>query len=408
MYNISGNKKGYVLVLAIIITAIGAVMIGALLSYLGTSMTLANRGEERAVTYYAADAGVEEALWNVLYNGSFSAPYEDQLQINGNTVAVNVIEAPQIGEDVYKITSTATGNDGGRTTIESYVFPTTFDLSMFGDYGITSNGTIDIEPGSIINGDVLYVNGSVDEDSVNGTVTEWCPPPTPPCTEGDITCNGSDKVECTGEEWVVIEEASDYCPCDSGINWWPPPQDYIDYFLAQVDESTPYPDPSIDANYTSTIGPLYSEEDLLQIYSTLKDATLTLNGTVYVKGDLQIGQTSQDFNLDLNGHTIFVEGNLQIGGRTTLYGSGCFIAIGDVEFKPNLATGPDDFIFTMSIEGTTQFEPGGDYFGSVAGNVDVELKPGTTLTWVDPESVGFEFPQGKSGMAVLSYKITEQ
>lgn len=374
MYNISRNKKGYVLLMAIIIMVIGALMIGALLSYLETSLTLANRGEETAATYYAADAGVEEALWNMLHNGSYSLPGDGEvnlpleLTINGKTVEAIVANPLVINEDIYKITSTATGNDGGSTTLESYVLALTLNLSGFGDYAITSNGSINLQPGTIIDGDVIYTDEITGEENITGNITQD----------------------------------------EDGIDWWPPTQDYIDYYLAEVDESAPYPDPLIDAKYTSTIGPLYRQGDL-DIQSSETGATLTLNGTIYVTGDLDIGKTNAEFTLDLNGHTIFVESDsaaaIEIGGKTSIQGSGSIIAIGDIFFSPDIASGEDNFLFTMSVEGTTTLNPGSTYYGSIAGDTMLNLQPGIQITWMNPADVGYELSEGTSGYRTVSYNI---
>jgi len=381
MDKMARNEKGYMLLLALIIMSVGTLAIGALLHYLGTSLLLATKSEETAVTYYAADAGVEHALWNMQYNGNFSLPGEGEEevwqlpeQINGKTVEVNATKASEAGEGIYRIISTATGDDGSSASIESYisvVLPSTFNLSPFGDYAITSNGEITIrgDESSII-GDVVYVDRLRGEETITGNITQD----------------------------------------EDGIDWWDDTQRFIDYFLSEVDESDPYPypDPFVDATYTSMIGPLY-REGFLDIYSSQIGKTLTLNGTVYVAGNLDIGKTNQDFTLDLNGHNIFVEGTIDMGGKTTIEGSGTIIAIGDVFFSPNIASGEGDFLFTMSVEGWTQLNPGNDYYGSVAGNTEITLQPGTHIEWVDPGSVGYELPQGESGgqptIGILTYDI---
>ena len=78
MYNKSRHEKGYVLVMALVIMVIGALLIGTMLSYLDTSLTLATKSEETSHTYYAADAGLEDALWNIQYNEAFTLPEEGQ------------------------------------------------------------------------------------------------------------------------------------------------------------------------------------------------------------------------------------------------------------------------------------------------------------------------------------------
>jgi hypothetical protein len=376
MDNIAKNKKGYMLPLALIIMTVGAIIIVALLNHLNTSLLLASKSEERAITYYAADSGFEDAFFFLqrgkgLGNWTETGAQQwerDVYEINDRTVAVSIVE--DTGNQTYKITSTATTDSGSSTIIESYVFEQTFDLSPFGDNAITSNGDVTIQgQKGGIEGNVTYV-GTLD-----------CPEG-PPCEE---TINGT-----------VTPVAE--------IDWWPSTEEYIDYFLSQVDDSDPYPNPSIDANSISNIGPLYRQGDL-DIYSSQDGKTLTLNGTVYVTGDLDIGNHAKEFTLDLNDQTIFVEGCLTIGGATNIAGSGCLIAIGDIFFSPNIASGEDDFLFTMSIEGCTQLNPGSTYYGSIAGNAEVTLQPGIQLEWIAPDSVGFELPSGEPQQEILTYDI---
>lgn len=369
MDNMAKNKKGYMLPLALVIMTVGAIIIVALLNHLNTSLSLASKSEERAITYYAADSGFEDAFFFLqqgkgLGNWTETGAQQwerDVYEINDRTVAVSIVE--DTGNQTYKITSTATTDSGTSTIIESYVFEQTFDLSPFGDNAITSTGDITIQPGSVIVGDVLYTDSISGEENITGNVTH-------------------------------VDE----------IDWWPSTGEYIDYFLSQVDDSDPYPNPSIDANYISTIGPLYRQGDLA-IYSSQDGKTLTLNGTIYVTGDITIGTTNKDFILDLNDQTIFVEGALTIGDKTNIVGSGCLIAIGDIFFSPNIASSEDDFLFTMSIEGCTTLNPGSNYYGSIAGNAEVTLQPGIQLEWIAPDSVDFELPSGEPQQEILTYDI---
>lgn len=68
MGNMARSEKGHVLPLALVIMTVGVIIIGALLHHLNTSLSLASKSEERAITYYAADAGVEDAMWRLLNN----------------------------------------------------------------------------------------------------------------------------------------------------------------------------------------------------------------------------------------------------------------------------------------------------------------------------------------------------
>jgi hypothetical protein len=50
------------------------------------------------------------------------------------------------------------------------------------------------------------------------------------------------------------------------------------------------------------------------------------------------------------------------------------------------------FLFVMSITGSSDIKPGGTLYGSIAGNAEVELFPGNTLTLTDVPEAGLDFP----------------
>lgn len=133
---------------------------------------------------------------------------------------------------------------------------------------------------------------------------------------------------------------------------------------------------------------------------------------MYITGDTSIGTTNvgKDFTLDLNGQTIFVESAsgaapeddpcspgsgyaLKIGSGCTLTGSGCIIAVGNIEFKPNLSCSEDDYILVLSVSGKTYMQPNGDFYGTLAGNAEVYIQNGDA-TWTDYSTVegGLNFP----------------
>ena len=195
-----------------------------------------------------------------------------------------------------------------------------------------------------------------------------------------------------------------------------PTADYLkDYFYDDVDTLSP-PDggfvvpgeggdcPGIEDGVAcgkvnpgmyATIGPLYWDGYLTVKNNVDGNPITALEGTIYVTDTLKLGTDGKPFTLDLNNQTIFCEKNIITGAsdKLTITGSGCIIAIGDIEFKPGLNSSPDDFIFVMSVEGEALIQPLGDLYGSIAGDVNVELKPGNSLEWHDPGDAGFlNFP----------------
>jgi hypothetical protein len=356
------SKKGYSLVIVLVIMIMGVVIIGALSQYLGSSLLLATRSEERAINFYAADSGFEDACFWIqnykdlpAWNQTGENQWERDLYVvNGRTVDVDVI---QVGNYTYKVTSSASMNDTVSTVIESYIVVSTLNLSPLGDNAITSDSDIKLlgQKGGV-QGSIEYV-GILDcpndpncEDTVNGTITQY----------------------------------------PEGIDYWPSTQNLIHYFYHQVDNLEPFPVGTIDIAVNSTIGPLLRMDDLL-IESTIKDAYSSLNGTVYVKGDLTIGG-AKDFTLNLSHHWIFCEGSIDMFAKSSVVGTGAIIAIGDIFFGPKSSSEEDQFLFIMSSEGTLQINPSTNFYGSIAGDIDVKLFPDVFMVWTDPKEAGFEFP----------------
>ncbi|MFO8003732.1 hypothetical protein, partial [Thioalkalivibrio sp.] len=91
-------------------------------------------------------------------------------------------------------------------------------------------------------------------------------------------------------------------------------------------------------------------------------------------------------------HTLFVSSStndpqkaLWIGGKCTIEGPGVILAVGDIYFEPNIEAGMTEPIFIMSVEGTTTMQPGGDFYGSIAGSVELDLQPGTSVNYPEEE-----------------------
>ena len=82
------DEKGQALPLALIALVLGALLVGSFLSYVSTNL-LASRLVDRLVDdQYAADAGVEDAIWNLVY-GDFA----ESLQEVGYTLIYSPTES---------------------------------------------------------------------------------------------------------------------------------------------------------------------------------------------------------------------------------------------------------------------------------------------------------------------------
>lgn len=380
MSKMTGRKKGNILTLVLLIMIVGAIILGLLFQYLGASLVLAIKSEERAITYYAADSGIEDAFYWLQQNKESEVLWawnegeqlwiRDAYDIGDRTVDVNVEDT---GNDIYKVTSTAITDEGKGTTIESYVLTATWNLSPLGGGAITSNNTVRLQNNTLVNGNISVPDGDAwrvdNKGTINGTIV-LLPPP------------------------------------------WPTADEISDMFWYDVAKLEPYSDLYIDATYIPTIGPLYRDGNL-EIMSSVLNTHASLNGTVYVSGDMDIGKGggaggtgTKDFFLNLNGQTIFVEGTLQIYEKCTIEGKGSIIALGDILFGPKMQAGDGNYVFTMSVEGTLDFHPKGTYYGSAYGYEHVEVHSNVMVNWIDAGDAVYQLPS-LDMVEMLTYDIMD-
>jgi len=113
---IMSDEKGRTLAWTLLVLALGTLLLPPFLTHASTNLMACRAIEESLKEQYAADSGVEYALWH-LQNGMTTGQHSYTL----NKKAIDVTWE-QCAAGSYKITSTATSHaDGSSTTIESYV-----------------------------------------------------------------------------------------------------------------------------------------------------------------------------------------------------------------------------------------------------------------------------------------------
>jgi hypothetical protein len=352
------GERGQALILALILLLVGGLITAPLVAFAGNGVLNGEVYEGRTAELYAADAGVENALWKIQHGEialcpgnpthKYSIPDMNDNSVDISVTSIHGFEGATNLTGLYRIESTATG-DAGATGIEAYIVA----VNKYGDYGdllgqvLTSQDEITLMPG-----------------------TEVCP------SEGE------------------------HAPAEYYADAWPTAEELNEFYLEDVQDGTHYySDTVIDiAGMDTELGPLYVDGELTIKNSSGTPATLTLTGSIYSTGDTQIAygtSGNKPMTLNLNGQTIFVASDstgsgqeaLKVGDKCTLVGSGSVIAIGDIYFKPDTEAGVTDPVFVFSVLGTTQVQPQGDFFGSIAGSVEIQLQPGTSINY--PESAGW-------------------
>lgn len=92
------DESGKTLVIALLIVALATLLIGSFLYYVSTSQRVENAAREELQLHYAADAGVERAIWRLVYEPGFTqtvqtaGPAVDSLTLNGQTVVISVTQ----------------------------------------------------------------------------------------------------------------------------------------------------------------------------------------------------------------------------------------------------------------------------------------------------------------------------
>jgi hypothetical protein len=388
------DEKGAALALALVLLVVGGLILTPLLGLMSTGLLAGQVYEKTAHEYYAADSGVEDAIWQITHNETLSYPYQYQLTAGGKTVGVAINRTdwdPTCGENLtYQICSIAATDASGRTAATD----TRIDADLVVSY---------MDLGNLLDNAIVSDNFILIYNGVNVT--------------GNVTSGGLvDNKAGEDVDGAIMENAT---------LTWPTADDLSAYYMDDVDDLAPpfpYTDPLDIAGTDITLGALYRDGSW-SIYNNLNDpGTVTLDGTVYVKGNLQMGVEKNDFTLNLNGQTIFVESAdpkyaIDIGDRCTVTGSGCIIAVGGVYFGPNGDAGSeDDFVLVLSVKGDTEIHPSGTFYGCIAGVLSVQVHQGVdaTVSHTSPEGVGLNFPMGfdpnklspVTGVRILSWGIS--
>jgi hypothetical protein len=348
------NEKGQALILALILLAVGGLILAPLLAYMRTGLTAGEVCEVKTNELYAADAGVEDAVWKIqhqtedvyyLYCGQGNHTLSYNItDVNGKSVAVTITYVDSL---TYLVESIATG-DGSGTKIDAYIT----GAAVYDDYS------------SIMN-QILTSQGELD----------W-------------------------KNKVTLNYTEGHAPAANYTDPWPPAWLLENFYGENVTGAPHYGDTEIDLEGQGlSLGPLYVGGKLTIMNSSNTPPTLTLTGTLYITGDTQIyGPTGNDplkLTLDLNGQTIFVASNssdpkkaLDIE-KCNIIGPGVIIAVGDIYFAPKADVGMTAPIFVLSVSGTTLLQPSGNFYGAIAGSMEVQIQPGhePTITY-PPEGFG--------------------
>ncbi len=404
------NEKGLALIYALLALALGAVITVPLLSLMNTGLVAARVNEDKTLELYAADAGIDDAVWklnncklvlgagtpfNYYYihpdtglevnKSGYLPPSDPDLpievdtifyyvnDINGNQLKVTIEYLNSLSGGTYQVTSTAYETDMSDSTTVTTIIASFVNLRAF-QSALVSSGSIDFKKDTFVIG-------------------------------GDILCGGD----------ISDSDMETYLHLLDG---------------AEVFENVP--DAIMDTYFPS---PSELAEKALEYENEAKEGTIyntNVNlpsgsyGSMYIDGNLTV---SNNQNVRIDG-TVYVTGSISFGNNAFLTGNCILVAEGDITFMNWQSTGEDSMFMIFSIGGSIDlgqdfdgraliYAPTGDVTfknwanvtGSVicGGQVDViELEIGKefTITYDPIYSDTFELPGVIVGAMVLTYSIS--
>jgi hypothetical protein len=424
------DEKGAALILALILLLVGGLITAALLGHMGAGLLAGEVYGRRTIEVYAADAGVEDAMWKIQHK----VPEVENLtqcsdkwtynitDADGGVAEVNdkrvevTITLMTIWDDLpldYRIESTAIG-DGSETKVDAYVAGKITYCSML-DHLITIQEDLDDKGVEALENDLRKLEISCPEE----------------CEELEQCDKCGKAYDYDSDEYRNIPQECKGCIAVYNFpdNGWPAISDLSARYWDNVKDETPDPRNIIDlGGVNREEGPLYRDGTLEILNSNKEAATLSLNetnGTLYITGDTEIGLSGKggkpNLTIELNGQTIFVASSssdpqkaLQIGDWCNINGPGVIIAVGDIYFAPKGDVGSNGQpVLILSVAGTTTLKPSGDFYGSIAGSVNVEAFSGETPTMNYPTD-GFgpvNFPsifEAYRTYSIYSYEVSQQ
>ena len=182
------------LLIVLVMMTVGSLLIVPTLDFISTSINTGEVFEEKLEALYAAEAGVEDALWRMANDEPSSFPYDYELtDINGMTVEVVI-------EKITTIAGVEIGDFGVHATWMLIEKSITYDAGIYSyNISITNNGAgnmkieqilIDFPPGleyvpGSTGGDFFNDDPTVVGDATTGITIYWQfdPHPTIPMTE---------------------------------------------------------------------------------------------------------------------------------------------------------------------------------------------------------------------------------
>ncbi|AKG54144.1 type IV fimbrial biogenesis protein PilX [Dehalogenimonas sp. WBC-2] len=373
------RERGASLLLALVMLAVGALILVPLLSFMASGLKITGQVENNVANTYAADAGIERGIFYLTSverptfddGGTPQIPLSPITQDDGTVVNV-ILNAVAGQTGVYKLTSTSTSPAGIIRTIVAFV-------ELAGTGGVFDNAIISLDGDVYMSGSAkvigdIYCGGSLVMDGssiINGNAYS------------DDAINLAWSVTISGDAFTPEEIVSpNPNPAIGGLYPGAPTQepatltdDEIDGIVADTLAETNFTHisagPATDTNLTFSYYPAPSSTYTSAIHATgnmniSTGTSITFKQAVFIDGDLTINSSNCTF--------IF-EGPVVVGGKVNLQN-------GNAVFKSSLWVGND---LVRGGSATASFE------SAVRIGRDLNLGSGGGVTFGGTIYVGRDF-----------------
>ncbi|MDD5093958.1 MAG: hypothetical protein PHV74_06220 [Dehalococcoidia bacterium] len=382
------RERGAILIVALIVLAVGSLVIPPTLAHIGTGTKTVNVHRDATARVYAADAGVEYALKYLASHDPQPTYYKTTTPttLNDNTVTVEMWAQ---ADGTFKIIAAAEDAEGRTTSTVAYadVVATTVDPLEYGVFAL-GNGN----PGDDCNNADIYLQGdvgyesSVEDDAkpakiyANGNI----------CLGGSVLLKGSayatdvdgiDALMCTDDPSGT---------CKKGITGTATEE----YF------ELPEPDMGISTKVSDVNDKFDPGDSFITLPAGTKidadTAVLFYDDPVKVSGSLTLSAKKGDFTVTFNGG-LLIEGDLNIEDNGTIG-----LTIGaDVYVTGGMTSGQQS---QLKIEGAYALMIEGDVLlnGGAHINDPDDRPPAAQLPFIVSCNGNITL-QGNSGVAAILY-----
>ena len=134
--SIMKDEKGKAMMLTLVLLVVGGIIVAPLLGLITTGFAAGQVYEKKTKELYAADAGVEYAIFHLEQGGDPNEVLEFTLNGKNVTVQIDKLDTPCGEPCAYNITSTATSADGSSTTVLAEVT----NLTVYVEDGLIDSG----------------------------------------------------------------------------------------------------------------------------------------------------------------------------------------------------------------------------------------------------------------------------